>query len=77
MAEFHQRYISSVLKRTHSVATLKLKTKPAKVEALEELNEIYGALYAQSPQVASVPFPFWSLWKISEVIFAAGRERLT
>ena len=73
MAEFHQRYISSVLKPTHLVETEKLKATPDKSEAL---NEIYKALYAQCPQEAGVPFPLWSLWKISEVILAAASERL-
>ncbi len=52
-AEFHQRYISSVLKPTHSMNDKQLK---------EKMYSIYASLYKQNHQM------FEPLWRVSEII---------
>lgn len=70
MAEFHQRYISSALKPTHQNlrATEKLK-------GIDYLKMNYNALYNYGT-FAQAPRPFQSLWRISEIILDAARQKV-
>jgi hypothetical protein len=76
MAEFHQRYISSVLKHLHGFNGKTLSPEK-KTAALKNLEGAYKALYDQSAHGKEEAFPFRSLWYISETIFGEARGKVT
>jgi hypothetical protein len=69
MAEFHQRYISSVLKETHNYT--------GSGEALlEQYQTIYEELYFKTPKIGDDSRPFQALGEVAEVIFEEAAANL-
>jgi hypothetical protein len=61
MAEFHERYISSILKRAHGWDEKTLRDK---------LPDVYFSIYKEGGA------PFASLWKVAKIVLGAANVKV-
>ncbi len=73
MAEFHQRYISSVLKQTHF---RKPKDKKESLDVVAQLRKTYQGLYQYGSFNQQEHAPLGALWEISDIVFKAVEAKL-